>query len=93
MARPEPTIAIAESESNPRLDAITFAKLLGDETFARSASNASPSRTAAYWLIIAKMPVTATIHNVAYLVASDAPSNFPKVAAITTPTSTNDGAI
>ena len=68
----KPISAIADSESSPRESAI-FSE--SSERFSRrrrSMISASPSRTAAYWLMVARIPVTAATPRAKYLAESDA---------------------
>ncbi len=54
--------------------------------------SASASRIAAYWLIVARIPVAAATPIARYLAPSLAPSNAPIVARTTTAISTSAGA-
>ena len=90
---PKPVIAVAEIESKPRDWLIFVPRDDFPEIFARSSTTDSPSRTAAYWEMIAKIPVTAATPIARYFVPSDAISNFPKADVTKIPINTNDGAI
>ena len=63
---------IAESDSNPRESAIFAESADGVASLRRSTKRASPSRTAAYWLIVAKIPVMAATPRVRYFAESAA---------------------
>ena len=84
-------MAIAESESSPRDSAIFFERAVGSSAFFISIIRASASRTAAYWLMVARIPVAAATPMVRYLAPSDAFSNAPKAATAKTPMSTSAG--
>ena len=93
MAIPKPVIAEAEIDSRPRDSEIFLPNADLPDAFARSSTNASPSRTAAYWEMIAKIPVTAATPIARYLVPSVAISNLPNADVTKIPIKTNDGAI
>ncbi len=59
----------------------------------RSIIRTSASRIAAYWEIIAKIPVAAATPIVKYFAPSVASSNIPKAATTKTPMSIRVGAI
>jgi ATP-dependent exoDNAse (exonuclease V) beta subunit len=63
------------------------------EILARSSTNASPSRTAAYWLMIAKIPVTAATPIAKYLAPSFADVNLSNPANTKIAINTREGAI
>jgi hypothetical protein len=69
---------MADSDSRPRDSAIFLPSADLLEILARSSTNASPSRTAAYWLMIAKIPVTAATPIARYLAPSFADVNLSK---------------
>ena len=69
---PKPVMAEAEIESRPRESEILLPNADFPAAFARSSTNASPSRTAAYWEMIAKIPVTAATPIAKYFVPSEA---------------------
>ena len=80
MAMLKPTIAIAESDRSPRESAILLETSERFSMRRRSTTIASPSRTAAYWLMMARIPVTAATPRAKYLAASFAVANLSNAA-------------
>ena len=89
---PRPAIATAASERRLRDPAIFFVNSEELLRRFRSARSASASRIAAYWEMIAKIPVAATTTSVKYFVACEAFANLPKAANTNTPIKTRLGA-
>ena len=83
---------MADSESSPRDSAIFSASADLFSILRRSTISASPSRTAAYWLMVARMPVTAATPRVKYLAASFADSKTLSAARTMIAMSTSAGA-
>ena len=84
---------MADSESNPRESAIFSDSSERFSMRRRSMISASPSRTAAYWLMVARIPVTAATPRAKFLAESGAFSNALKAARTMIAISTSAGAI